>query len=28
MSQALVYDRVITAEEILQNYNATKWRYI
>jgi len=27
MSQALVYDRVLTAEEILQNYDATKWRY-
>ena len=28
ISQALVYDQALTAEEVSQNYNATKWRYI
>jgi hypothetical protein len=28
MSQILVYGKVLTTQEILQNYNATKGRYI
>jgi hypothetical protein len=27
IAQALVYSRAITAQEVLQNYNATKRRY-
>jgi hypothetical protein len=28
ISQAFIYDRGLTAQEILQNYNATKKRYL
>jgi hypothetical protein len=27
ISQAKIYNRVLTPEEVLQNYNATKWRF-
>lgn len=28
ISQSLIYNRVLSASEVLQNYNATKWRFI